>query len=185
MKVIKETTLHPEGNDGVDLYPKTNINQVENLNEEINSLENSILLNTNNKLDKPATPTADSAVTMLADGTVGTKLLSEIGGSGGGKLYRHEISVKVDEKSDLYFYFIDNVQNYSTFKDIPIKEGVGCYGSNKYATCPAVFYISVSDNILSIYFATMNISNPSAGVQYNDVHKDFGLIPYTDTAIEL
>lgn len=93
MKVIKETTLHPEGNDGVDLYPKTNINQVENLNEEINSLENSILLNTNNKLDKPAMPAAESAVTMLADGTVGTKLLSEIGG-GGGKLYMHEVKLK-------------------------------------------------------------------------------------------
>ena len=32
------------------------------------------------KLTKPTNPSAESAVTMLADGTVGTKLLSEIGG---------------------------------------------------------------------------------------------------------
>ena len=34
------------------------------------------------KLTAPTTPTADSAVTMLADGTVGTKPLSEIGSGG-------------------------------------------------------------------------------------------------------
>lgn len=34
MKVIKETTLHPDGNERVDLYPKTNINQVEGLKEK-------------------------------------------------------------------------------------------------------------------------------------------------------
>lgn len=44
------------------------------------------------KLTKPANPTAESAVTMLANGTVGTKPLSEIGG--GGKLYIH----------NMYFY---------------------------------------------------------------------------------
>ncbi len=34
------------------------------------------------KLTAPTTPAADSAITMLADGTVGTKPLSEIGGGG-------------------------------------------------------------------------------------------------------
>ena len=107
------------------------------------------------------------------------------GTGGGGKLYRHEISVTVDANSSLYFYFTDNVQNYSTFADIPIKKGVGYYTSNTYAICPAVFDIGVSDNTLSIYFTTMNITNPSAGVQWNDVYKDFSLITYTDTAIQL
>ena len=47
------------------------------------------------KLTKPTNPSAESAVTMAADGTVGTKLLSEIGGGGvgGGKLYRHDIEL--------------------------------------------------------------------------------------------
>ena len=99
MSTIKETTLHPDGNDGVDLYPKTNINQVEGLKEKIErydnfqeriiNLENYNITLTNTKLTKPTNPTVDSAVTMLADGTVGTKPLSEIGG--GGKLYLHYI----------------------------------------------------------------------------------------------
>lgn len=46
------------------------------------------------KLTAPTTPSAESAVTMLADGTVGTKPLSEIGGSGGDKLYKHSIIFK-------------------------------------------------------------------------------------------
>lgn len=104
---------------------------------------------------------------------------------GGGNLYRHEISVKVDANSDLYFCFTDNVQNYSKFTDIPIKKGVGYYASNTDSSCPAVFDIGVSDNMLSIYFITMNRTNPSAGVQWNDVYKDFSLITYTDTAIQL
>ena len=63
-------------------------------------LAQSVLNNINSKLAKPQTPTAESAVTMLADGTVGTKLLSEIGGgggSGGGKLYVHSITIKTND----------------------------------------------------------------------------------------
>lgn len=45
------------------------------------------------KLTKPTNPSAESAVTMLSDGTVRTKPLSEIGGGGGGKLYRHDIQL--------------------------------------------------------------------------------------------
>ena len=40
----------------------------------------------NGKLTAPATPTADSVVIMEANGTTGTKALSEFGG----KLYKHE-----------------------------------------------------------------------------------------------
>ena len=57
------------------------------------------------KLTAPTTPTADSAVTMLADGTVGTKPLSEIGGGGGGKLYRHSLIFIINgylTKGDIY-----------------------------------------------------------------------------------
>ena len=86
----------------------------------------------------------------------------------------------------MYFYLIDNVQNYSTFTDIPIKEGVGYYySSNTYDDCPAAFKIDVSGNMLCIYFTSMEISNPSAGVQYADIYKDFSLITYTDKSIQL
>ena len=54
------------------------------INENLQTVNTEI----NGKLTKPTNPSAESVVTMLADGTVGTKLLSEIGG--GGKLYRHE-----------------------------------------------------------------------------------------------
>lgn len=43
----------------------------------------------NGKLNKPTTPSTESAVTMLADGTVETKPLSEIGG--GGRKYQHHL----------------------------------------------------------------------------------------------
>ena len=49
----------------------------------------------NGKLTTPTTPTAESAVTMLADGTVGTKLLSEFGG----KIYEHYIMVIIGDYS--------------------------------------------------------------------------------------
>ena len=62
------------------------------INENLQTVNESLqTVNTeiNGKLTKPANPSAESAVTLLADGTVGTKPLSEIGG--GGKLYRHHI----------------------------------------------------------------------------------------------
>ena len=65
----------------------------------------------NSKLTKPANPSAESAVTMLADGTVGTKPLSEIG-SGGGKLYRHHISVV--PSSVLASIFVDIINTSPT-----------------------------------------------------------------------
>ena len=64
------------------------------INENLQTVnENLQTINTeiDGKLTKPANPSAESAVTMLADGTVGTKPLSEIGG-GGGKLYLHRLS---------------------------------------------------------------------------------------------
>ena len=96
MSTIKETTLHPDGNDGVDLYPKTNINQVQELPQKLTSVESQINQLNIDKLTKPTNPTADSAVTMLADGTVGTKPLSEIGS--GGKLYEHNINVNITDE---------------------------------------------------------------------------------------
>ena len=51
----------------------------------------------NGKLSAPTTPTADSVVTMLANGTTGTKALSEFGG----KLYNHRIRYSYTNVSTL------------------------------------------------------------------------------------
>lgn len=60
-------------------------------------LDSDLQTKINGKLTAPTTPTADSAITMLADGTVGTKPLSEIGG----KLYFH--SIEFIDKNNQYF----------------------------------------------------------------------------------
>lgn len=58
---------------------------------EEDELDSALQTKINGKLDKPTTPTAESAVILRTDGTVGTKPLSEIGG--GGKLYRHDLRI--------------------------------------------------------------------------------------------
>ena len=72
----------------------------------------------NGKLTAPTTPTADSVVTLLADGTVGTKALSEFGG----KLYEHYIEIYVSNSNKmtyLYFYFTNsNGSAYTIYDDI-------------------------------------------------------------------
>lgn len=86
------------------------------INENLQTMNESLqTVNTelNGKLTKPANPTAESAVTMLADGTVGTKLLSEIGGGGGGKLYLHKISVSITGIEGSIYINIINTSNTS------------------------------------------------------------------------
>lgn len=94
MSTIKETTLHPDGNEGVDLYPKTNINQVQELPQKLTSVENQISQLNIDKLTKPANPSAESAVVIGTDGTVSTKALSELGAS---KLYIHNVVLNANE----------------------------------------------------------------------------------------
>ena len=83
----------------VQLLKQADVTINENL-QTINESLQTINTEINGKLTKPTNPSAESAVTMLADGTVGTKLLSEIGGgSGGGKLYMHRVTFGfVDDK---------------------------------------------------------------------------------------
>lgn len=59
------------------------------------------------RLIAPAIPTTDSAITMLSDGTVGTKPLSEIGG--GGKMYKHSISFQFADSGNTNKYRINFV----------------------------------------------------------------------------
>ena len=84
-------------------------------------LAQSVLNDIESKLTKPTNPTAESAVTMLADGTVGTKPLSEIGG-GGGKLYIHNIHLTCQYegyKYDLYFNIYSSISKSFTLNDLP------------------------------------------------------------------
>ena len=68
------------------------------INENLQTVNTEV----SNKLTKPANPSAESAVTMMADGTVGTKPLSEIGG--GGKLYMHKVTFTYDVSGSYYLY---------------------------------------------------------------------------------
>ena len=70
-----------------------------------------------NYLKKPANPSAESAVTMLADGTVGTKLLSEIGGSG--KLYKHELTMAQDGTMSVFIFITSSYAVITDKNKIP------------------------------------------------------------------
>ena len=61
------------------------------INENLQTINTEI----DGKLTKPTNPSAESAVTLLADGTVGTKPLSEIGG----KMYMHRVTFKFDSSA--------------------------------------------------------------------------------------
>lgn len=85
----------------VQLLKQADVTINENL-QTVNESLQTVNTEVNSKLTKPTNPSAESAVTMLADGTVGTKLLSEIGG---GKLYVHSIFIDTNDfnlKIDLY-----------------------------------------------------------------------------------
>lgn len=67
------------------------------INENLQTInENLQTVNTeiDGKLTKPTNPSAESAITMLADGTVGTKPLSDISGN---------LSILTQEQVDLLF----------------------------------------------------------------------------------
>ena len=84
-------------------------------------LDQSVINDINNRLTKPANPASDSVVTMTANGTVGTKPLSEIGGGGGGgKIYRHDITKKMGE-STVTLSFLDSKSVALTADEISIK----------------------------------------------------------------
>ena len=79
-------------------------------------LDQSVINDINSKLAKPANPASESVVTMTANGTVGTKPLSEIGG---GKLYLHKINLMVENlASVLVFYLYNRISTKMTLNDI-------------------------------------------------------------------
>ena len=127
----------------VQLLKQADVTINENLQTVNESLQN-VNTEINGKLTKPTNPSAESAVTMLADGTVGTKPLSEFGG---GKLYLHNITLVYNDKY-IYFYIysstnthfeIENLQNY--FHSSPIFATLVNEMGQEYA---GVLYCSVS-----------------------------------------
>lgn len=72
-----------------DIEPGTEYNITGAIEE--GELDSALQSKINGKLTAPTTPTADSVVTMLANGTTGTKPLSEFSG----KLYCHKVTVNV------------------------------------------------------------------------------------------
>ena len=154
------------------------------INENLQTVnENLQTVNTelNGKLTAPTTPTAESAVTMLADGTVGTKPLSEIGG-GGGKLYSHRIHMTSGEEN-LYFNIISSKNTKVTRKEI-----------NNLNPCVARYMGGGGDGVVSLDMSygedTDTLSIVTVGVIKNGsnvaAHNNFLTNPnYTDTWIEL
>ena len=162
-----------------NIFP--NKQQFDTINERLLEIANNVA-GGSSKLDKPANPTAESAVTMLADGTVGTKLLSEIGG-GGGKLYRHHISV--DLTSEMGSIFVDIINTSST--SISISE----FQTYVKASTVAVFagmnghgVVSISyDNLTGYLIQGAVVNNQNTGYFVNLEETTFGGI--TDTYTEL
>lgn len=70
----------------------------------------------NGKLNKPTTPSEESAVTMLADGTVGTKPLSEIAELV--KLYQHTYTFEAGTNNYVYCTTYKNSNTPMTAEEV-------------------------------------------------------------------
>lgn len=139
------------------------------------------------KLTKPTNPSAESAVTMLADGTVGTKLLSEIGGSGGDvKLYLHRISASLTtEQAGIYVYII-NTSNTKITENQYFMSYIGhrniCIFSGRYGVGAVGVGYNTQSNNYTIIGATASTENAGTGYFLNITD---GFKSFTDTVTEL
>ena len=161
----------------VQLLKQADVTINENLKTVNESLQ-TVNTEVSNKLTKPANPSAESAVTMLADGTVGTKLLSEIGG---GKLYIHITNCTKGTVSLSFITYSTNqnsytnaeIQNLLSFKYCPCHFTTPTNGSGmgtiSYQIGPGFIFEAVLINgnatsILSEYHETLNFSDSSIEV---------------------
>lgn len=132
-------------------------------------LDQSVLDNINSKLTKPTNPSAESAVTMLADGTVGTKLLSEIGGS---ELYRHEIHLSFlnfYDGNDLIFYIYNTSSKSLFLDDISDKSYVASFAPNDFYKGVLSCYIGPSNSNVTAYGVIIDESQGSKTMQIASV----------------
>ena len=145
----------------VQLLKQADVTINENL-QTVNESLQTVNTEINGKLTKPANPTAESAVTMLADGTVGTKLLSEIGG--GGKLYLHKVPFKKSDNAitvNITFYSLsDQSTSDSKLIDIANHYGLLFQGENNIGMpLVGVFFPVNADNFDSCDFNGINLIN--------------------------
>lgn len=154
-------------------------------------LDQSVLNDINSKLTKPANPTAESAVTMLANGTVGTKPLSEIGG--GGKLYRHDIVVLKNSSTNGLPEFSATVVIYSSISTpLTGSQLVNITGNTKTAIVNVETYNSkICNGVCTGYFVGELYFQFSGVIGYDDNTVEFRFGPpivldsTTDTVTEL
>lgn len=130
------------------------------------------------KLTKPTNPSAESAVTMLADGTVGTKPLSEIGG---GKMYLHGLHIEGNNGVFLHeanFRAINSYDGFITKSNIlslNISDFV-IVDNGTYIKDASTFYkldsVSIDGNRLVVtYFENSTDVLPN-GLAYIDINND-------------
>jgi len=178
----------------VQLLKQADVTINENL-QTVNESLQTVNTEISNKLTKPTNPSAESAVTMLADGTVGTKPLSEIGG--GGKLYRHDVKItNIVEGSAEYFKMsflstsgiettdINQIVDQNDFK--PIVDILGYIQIVKFSGAPVCFPLSFafgyfggviySEDAASLYktyYQSLSVSNAGTpGTPANIIHTD-------------
>ena len=148
-KKLDKTAIVQASGSGIDVVMSQKA-VTDTINENLQTInENLQTVNTelDGKLTKPANPTAESAVTMLADGTVGTKPLSEIGG-GGGNLYIHSITITSGNKVIEGNFLSTRGTNYDVTDDFTayflpgskITTHVKTYGITRYGNMPSNGY---------------------------------------------
>lgn len=154
-----------------NIFP--NKQQFDTINERLLEIANNVA-GGSSKLDKPTNPSAESAVTMLADGTVGTKPLSEIGG---GKLYMHRVYLydsSGTKEYNLIFYssFLTKVNSVELIKQY-----------EKYMTGLALDITNIRPAYYSANNGTMCINVKTNGNTVNIYYDE--IISITDTVTEL
>lgn len=132
----------------------------------------------NGKLTTPTTPTADSVVTMAANGTTGTKALSEFGG----KLYRHIITIYNTNYSNvcnIYAYFSNDTSINS--QELLFQHSLQLEG------CNVVVKFGEDTRFIGFYNYLDNDFNRLYINDYQNVlkHIDISGLEYSDTVIEL
>lgn len=154
------------------------------INENLQTINTEI----NGKLTTPATPAAESAVTMSADGTVGTKPISEIGGGGGGKLYRHMLRISVpDYNSDFIFYVYNKSNTKLTFNDIKDNYFLASVSGNEVSgVVSCIVNYNSTESIYVFSPKGVVISNTNQPYVLKYVIEDYGgSMGLTDTVTEL
>ena len=147
------------------------------INENLQTINTEV----NGKLTKPANPSAESAVTMLADGTVGTKPLSEIGG----KLYLHDITCSGPSGSTMYDVQIKAITDSITPYTYDTYNSLGIY---KKAICVQFGFSDSSFNYH--YYPTGSLKSAGGITYYEDtISKNFSMYSisnrFADTVTEL